>query len=67
MKVSEQNKELDVQLTHEETVELQNKRWLYNHEEDVLILFDKEEKQYSLFKGVSTKAPNTGWCLNLKL
>lgn len=67
MKVSEQSEELNVQLTHEETLELRNKGWLYNHKEDVLILFDKEEKQYSLFKDVSGKAPNTGWCLKLKL
>lgn len=67
MKVTEKNKEINIQLTHEETMELQKKGWLYDHDKEILILFDKEEKQYSLIKQISSVTPKGSWSISLKL
>lgn len=51
--------ELKISLSTEETKKLESQGWLYDHDEDVLVLYDKEDNMYSVFKNIEMRVPDS--------
>ena len=60
-----ENESKVISLTTDETDKLQQNGWIYNTEDDVLVLYDREENMYSVYENISTRTPCCGWELKL--